>query len=399
MTRNHQNQSHLALKRRFWVTITLLLMLAGVRVAWGQLQMNASLYSSAGHTDQYVSSALGSAQSFVNNSLDLSADSDGYWRTYLQLNALHTLTDTEYSTIYGELGLQFRYLEIDHVQLFAGVHSGLTRYRSDYSYFSHTHMGGYGKARYYFAPGRSLQSSLAVTKKVFTDLPEAGRLEMDMRLAFNYSFPWRGALRVEPRFSQQHFQTVTSYEAISNQNGRWVSSALPGRRLLGVDLRLSQSLHQSLGLTLWGGGQSVDTSQPTTLLVLEAYENPFIDEFSWRGGWLAARMQWRANQRVAVYLIGRSEQRQYLDALVYEYDFANGTYLQDESGYLTTGELREEIRLKTELGASLDIGRPEINWWQDVQLRLSMGFRDHESNDPVYTFSGSYFNLSIENHY
>ena len=365
----------------------------------GQVLWNVALTTSAGHSDNFIRSALGGAQSFVNTDLFVSAEHNNSWRSVLDLGITEPFSNTDYRSGFAEYGLQYRSLYRSKLQFFAGGNLGRQVYAPAYDYYNSNYGGLYYQAKYYYRSSGSVQLNSALDFILYDDVPEADQLRLGASLSLNQSFPWRGSLRLEPILKRQSFKTMNTFESTSRHSGVWISSALPTRTLTGYNLRLSQSISPSLGATLWVKGQNTESSTPQSMVVLDARENPFVDEFTWSGQQISARLQARSESRLSASIFTSYSTRTYTDLPIYEYDFDLGEYAQTETGYIQLPGDREDHLTNYQIQLNWDLSQPVSLWLENVYLTASLGWQNNESTDPLYVYSGIHSNVSIQYSY
>jgi hypothetical protein len=135
------------------------------------------------------------------------------------------------------------------------------------------------------------------------------------------------------------------------------------------------------------------------MVVLDARENPFVDEFTWSGQQISTRLQARSESRLSASIFTSYSTRTYTDLPIYEYDFDLGEYAQTETGYIQLPGDREDHLTNYQIQLNWDLSQPVSLWLENVYLTASLGWQNNESTDPLYVYSGIHSNVSIQYSY
>ena len=356
-----------------------------------------SLNTYAGQSDNLFDSKLVESQSYLNGSFTVGYQFSEYARVYGTVYRSEILTNSDYSMGNFDMGIQFRNLDMENQQWYGGLSLETNSYSPDYDYYESTSFAGYGNFKYYFNPQTSIQLGYDFNGKSFIEVEQASNTEHVLYTVYNQSFNTGTGLKLTARIGVQDFWKPP--EVVSRGRFNVVQSSydeLLTNYLAGTELRISQALHPKLGLTLSGKYQYRLNRDTDIFTVLDGLTNPFIDYYRWDEASLYAKMTTRLPGETTLRLSTGYGLKNYLDVPIYEYDFDEQIYVVDENDeYVINSIDRKDEQINYQLQLSKNWYLKRFSGLDMIGTTLTVGWKENQSNDPLYDYTGSMVSLGI----
>lgn len=353
----------------------------------------------AGQADYLLGSRLVPQASFMSSAGTLSHELSDLTRAYLDISHFHIYPDEDFSSSTAELGLQFRYLEIQDNQLFGGIFMYLNDYRETYAYYNSTGLGAYVMWKHYFKPNLLTSAGYDITSVRFSEVEEASNAEHILYLRYNQSFRSKTSLELKAEMSYQDFWAHSIYVPMGRRYYSISTEEIQTNKLLSPSLRISQSLGQYLGITLRTTAQSLLNNRVDSLQLQDGLNNPFIDRFRWEGSETSLNLSVKPNWENTIQLSYDYSIRDYVTVPVYEFDFSSMDYVLDNEEKVSLGFDRSDITQSVGLEWKRSMSFFNFNFLSGIDFSLAATYRQSNSNDPLYDFEGMQyqFNLILNN--
>ncbi len=357
--------------------------------------VSLSVNTHFGQADNLFNSRLLQDQSVFEGSLSIAGQLSDYARVYGTFYRTDVLSSPDYSTRNLELGMQFRNIDQDINQWFAGIIVSSRYYSPTFDYYESSDLKAYVNWKYRYHFQGFIKIGYDLIGRSFSEVQTSSHTRHNVYASLNRSFNTGTSITLGSRLAVQDFW---AYPVTSTQ-GRYrvvaIYDDLPSNYLTNITAQIGQSLGSHFGLTLRGTWQYRLNRNGTDFNVLDGYTNPFIDEFRWDGYTARAKLTYRARPGMTVSASLYAENRAYVDVPVYAYDFDLNTYIEVDDHYVILDEHRQDLTT----GYRLEINKQWV-WSRFPQLEglvtmLTIEGRASESNDPLYQFSGNAVTIGI----
>ena len=359
--------------------------------------ITVSMNTYVGQSDNLFESKLVENQSHMNGSISvgyLLSDDVRAWGTAYRSEVL---SNSNYSMGNLEGGIQFRNLEMEHQQWYGGLSFKTNYYSPDYDYYESSSFAGYGNFKYYFNPQASIKLGYDINAKSFIEVEQASNTEHVLYTVYNQSFNTGTGLKLTTRIGAQDFWKPPV--VVSRGRFNVVQSSydeLLTNYLAGAELRVSQALRSNLGFMLLGKYQYRLNRDTDIFTVLDGLTNPFIDYYRWDGASLFSKITARLPLKMTIQLSAGYEIKNYLDVPIYEYDFEEEIYVVDENDeYVINSIDREDEQINYQLQLSKNWYLKRFFGLDMIGTTLTVGWKENQSNDPLYDYAGSMVSLGI----
>lgn len=340
--------------------------------------------NSIGSADYLLGSKLIEGASYGTSSFTISSILTDKLRAYIDVSHMQVYPYSDYSSNDGEVGLQFRYLEIKDNQVFGGLYAFINRFHDSYSYYNSDGFGAYLKWKHYFKASQLIIGGYDLNIDKYDEVAEASNAEHEIYFTYNQSFATRTSVNFRNAFAYQNFW-----------NDLYEVEQIPDNKLIRTEMRLSQSIGQKIGLTGWLNYQSILNESAGLFLWQTAINNPFIDRFRWAGPSASMRLSYRVNPRNSLKLVYSYREKEYLDVPVYAYDFANQEYLIENEAYVDLGMDRSDDNTSIQLSWNLILDPDLDDWVPGIEAVINAGWTMNNSNDPLYDYPSKNYSITL----
>lgn len=356
------------------------------------------LNNTTGKADYLLGSKLVENASYGSSTLGLSSIISDNARGYFDLSHTQIYPQTEYSSSQVELGLQFRYLEIEDNQLFYGLHGFANRYHDNYSYYDNSGLAFYGKWKHYFQAGHLTTFGYDFEAKRFAEVEEASNSVHEFFAAYNRSFQTKSSLQLRSSIALQDFLAQTSISG-RGRNLFTTVTDIPSNYLTTTELRLSQSLGSKFGFTLWLENQTLLNETADSLVLQDGIENPFTDRFRWEGSSSAMRLMYRHSPQSSFQISHSYLNKKYMDVPVYLFDFDAMDYVVEDDELVHQGYDRQDERNHFQFRWNKYWAINNLDWMSEIELVLTTGLTQNNSNDVLYDYESMDYSISVNFNY
>ena len=353
------------------------------------------LRNNTGAADFLFGSRLVENASYTSSSLAVSSVLSDISRAYLEFSHSHIYPFEKYSYSQGELGLQLRYLKIRDNQFFAGLFVLVNDYEDEYSYYKNSGLGLYGKWKHYFKASQLVTIGYDLNLKKYAEVTEASNTEHEIFISYNQSFRTKTSLNLESAIALQNFWPQTSEDSWGGSLSGDELNNIPSKTLVTNKLRVSQSLGNKIGLTLWLSAQVLLNDKTDTSSLQDGLENPFTDRFRWEGPSSALRLIYRLNPDNRFQLSHAYASKSFVDVPVYRFDFETMEYELNAGTLVNLGHDREYVRNKIGFQWTKNWTLTRYDWVSGFELILGTGWTQNSSNDPLYDYTSRNYSLSL----
>jgi hypothetical protein len=358
---------------------------------------SVSLNTYTGQSDNLFDSKLIESQSYINGTLSVGYLLSDYVRAYSLIHRSEVLSNPDFSMGNIVAGIQFRNLDIERRQWYGGLSIKSNYYSPEYDYYQSITFTGYGNFKYYFTPQSFVKLGYDFNAQSFSEVQQASNTEHVLYTVFNRSFDTGTGLKLTGRIGAQDFWKPPVY--VSRGRYNIVQSSyeeLLTNYLAGAELRFSQALHPKLGITLLGKWQYRLNRDTDIFTVLDGLTNPFVDYYRWDGSSLYAKMTTQLPAGITLRLSTGFGIRDYLDVPIYEYDFDENIYVVDENEeYVISSINRKDEQINYQMQFSKNWYLKKFSGLDMIETTLAVGWKNNQSNDPLYDYAGSMVSLGL----
>ncbi len=378
---------------RAGIMVSMLIMLPNLK---GQ-DITVSMNTYAGQTDNLFESNSIESQSYINGALSIGYQLSDYTRINGTIYRSEILTNSDYSMGNFQVGIQFRNLDIKKQQWYGGFSLSTNFYSPVYDYYESSTFSGYGNFKYYYSKQGFVNFGYNLKAKSFVDVPQASNSEHVLYAIINKSFSTGTGLNITGRFGAQDFWAPP----VEMSRGRYnvVQSTyeeLLSNYLAGAEVRLSQSIHPRIGIMVLGKMQYRLNRYTDIFSILDGLTNPFVDYYRWDGSSLYAKITTMLPGNIIMRFSSSIGVKYYLDVPIYEYDFEENTYVLDENDeYIIQSIDRSDEQVNYQVQLSKDWYLKRISGLDTIGTTLTIGWKENQSDDPLYDYAGSMVNLGV----
>lgn len=380
-------------KRRFPVLLTLAAFLVSSLAAQ---KISISIDTQGGRVDNLFGSRLVGDQFLTDGRVNLAyylADDVRLTGSYYRSEVL---TDNMYSYDWWQSGVQWRNLDSDRNQWYAGLYVAGNGYSDAYNYYNHSDLTGY--LEWKFRPNLQRYARLGydLRARSFPEEPQASNTVHRWYAVAQGSFNTGTSIQVGSDMSIQDFWAPPVVMARGNGFvGIPLYEELPANLLLAGNLLVSQSLHPWVGLSLQAGIQRRLNRNLTGANILDGLASPFLGGFRWDGYSVSGKLTFLLPWQLTLVPSLQYRERYYVDVPVYLYDFDTNTYLMEGEEYVISGLHRVDDYTNVQLEFKRDWPLRFAKAVDTFGTSLTLGWNRNQSNDPLFDYSGGSVTMGL----
>jgi len=359
-------------------------------------EISVDMNSYVGQIDHIFDSYLGVDQSYLSGSFSLAYQPSLNTRLYGSIQRTEVLTNQDYSTGSMEAGFQYRYLELKNQQLFAGLVFSNAVYTPTYDYYEFSEISAYADWKYFYLPQGSLKMGYNLQSRTYNEMPQGSNTEHSLYVSTNYSFNTGTSFKLHGWYAIQDFQAPPATYT-QGRHGVIIPTyeELNTNSLTGLNLRVSQSVNKYMGLVFSGSSQYRINRTPSDFIILDQSTSPFIDRFRWDSNSGSGKINLRLPGSITISGGAYFEQRNYVDVPIFEFDFELGDYVQVDDEYIIVDYNRSDNYSYYNLQLYRDWKMPFFHGFPLIGTSLTLGYKQNESNDPLYDYAGNTISFGI----
>ncbi len=309
-------------------------------------------------------------------------------RFYYNVDQTRMIENNHYNYSVQRAGIDFmagNEMELGH---YLGVNLNRRLNQPDYDYFDYWKAEGVYNFKYFPAGWVMLTGEIATFYKKFDEETAWNHLETNLNISGSIFLPTRTTFRMSLFGLLRDFSTYTTQDSISTTaelSTLW--------QLVGI-IRLAQSFGDKVG------GYSdllyrYNPSEGNPYQVEIAAFSPIDDYFGYKGYRWTNSLKWKINKQIWSKVAVSTYKNIYLNRPVYEFDFANDTWLTDDDGnYIMLAENRRDRGYNIGLSAGLTF-RKVFNRAANLEIVGSFDYFHNESNDAYFVYNDRSLGLQI----